>query len=61
MRVIPAGGGWAIWIHALAQLVAYVVYIAGVGLGLYLVREVQIPGQGSLVCFPYLLILSNTV
>ena len=48
MRVIP--GRFAIWIHALAQLVAYVVYIAAVGLGLYLVREVQIPfGGGNLV------------
>lgn len=46
MRVIPG----PIWIHAMAQIIAYVVYIAGVGLGLYLVREVQIPGQGSLVC-----------
>lgn len=48
MRVIP--GRFAIWIHGLAQLVAYVVYIAAVGLGLYLVREVQIPGgNGNLV------------
>jgi len=48
MRVIP--GRFAIWIHGLAQLVAYVVYIAAVGLGLYLVREVQIPfGDGNLV------------
>ncbi|KAM7201541.1 hypothetical protein V8F20_004769, partial [Naviculisporaceae sp. PSN 640] len=50
MRVIP--GKYAIWIHAMAQLIAYVVYICAVGLGLYLIREVQIPGQGSLMDNP---------
>ena len=55
MRVIP--GRPALWVHALAQVIALIVYIAAVGLGIYLVREVQIPfGGGDLVriqsCFP---------
>jgi len=48
MRVIP--GRFAIWIHGLAQMVAYTVYIASVGMGIYLVKTVQIPfGGGNLV------------
>ncbi|KAK0616743.1 hypothetical protein B0T14DRAFT_538527 [Immersiella caudata] len=51
MRVIP--GRFAIWIHAAAQMIAYLVYIAAVGLGIYLVRMVQIPfGGGSLLTNP---------
>ncbi|KAK4449651.1 hypothetical protein QBC34DRAFT_87310 [Podospora aff. communis PSN243] len=51
MRVIP--GRFAIWIHAAAQMIAYLVYIAGVGLGIYLVRMVQIPfGGGTLLTNP---------
>ncbi|KAK4643232.1 hypothetical protein QC761_403460 [Podospora bellae-mahoneyi] len=38
MRVIP--GRFAIWAHGISQAVALVVYIAAVGLGLHLVREV---------------------
>ncbi|KAH8885440.1 hypothetical protein GQ53DRAFT_606058, partial [Thozetella sp. PMI_491] len=45
MRIIP--GRFAIWIHALAQLAAYAVYIAGAALGIILVREVNIPFQGG--------------
>ncbi|KAK0615629.1 hypothetical protein B0T17DRAFT_496840, partial [Bombardia bombarda] len=37
MRVIP--GRFALWIHALAQMIAYCVYIAAVGLGLYLMTN----------------------
>jgi len=47
MRIIP--GRFAIWIHALAQLVAYCVYVAAVGLGIHLVRMVQFPGGGNLL------------
>ncbi|KAK0702914.1 hypothetical protein B0T21DRAFT_387985 [Apiosordaria backusii] len=39
MRVIP--GRFAIWAHGIAQAVALVVYIAAVGLGIHLVREVS--------------------
>ena len=47
MRVIP--GRFAIWAHALAQLVSLIVYIGAVGMGIYLVQTVRIPGQGSMV------------
>ncbi len=49
MRVIP--GRLSIWVHGLMQLIAYTVYIAAVGLGIYLVKEVQLPfsGGGNLV------------
>ncbi|KAK3316539.1 hypothetical protein B0H66DRAFT_576380 [Apodospora peruviana] len=50
MRIVP--GRFAIWVHALTQLIAYVVYIAAVGMGLYLVREVRIPNGGSLMTNP---------
>ncbi|KAM7185243.1 hypothetical protein V8F33_012527 [Rhypophila sp. PSN 637] len=50
MRVIP--GRHAIHVHAIAQMIAYVVYICAVGLGLYLVREVQIPEVGNLMDNP---------
>ncbi|KAK4170910.1 hypothetical protein QBC36DRAFT_341007 [Triangularia setosa] len=39
MRIIP--GRFAIWAHGISQSVALVVYIAAVGLGLHLVREVS--------------------
>jgi len=49
MRVIP--GRFALWAHGLMQLIAYTVYIAAVGLGIYLVRTVRIPRGGDLVSF----------
>ncbi len=50
IRVIP--GRLSLWAHALAQIIAFTVYIAAVGLGIYLVREVRIPASagGDLVC-----------
>ncbi|KAK3991462.1 hypothetical protein QBC44DRAFT_323116 [Cladorrhinum sp. PSN332] len=42
MRIIP--GRFAIWAHGLAQIAALCVFIAGVAMGLQLVRMVQIPG-----------------
>ncbi|KAK0709341.1 hypothetical protein B0T26DRAFT_742828 [Lasiosphaeria miniovina] len=51
MRIIP--GRLSLWIHALAQTVAFGVYVAAVGLGIYLVRMVQIPfAGGSLLTNP---------
>ncbi|KAM7197224.1 hypothetical protein V8F33_005652, partial [Rhypophila sp. PSN 637] len=46
MRVLP--GKLALWVHAIFQMVSLVVYIAAVGLGIYLVRTVRIPfGNGG--------------
>lgn len=48
VRVLP--GRFALWGHALAQLVSTCVFIAAVGLGIHLVREVRIPvGNGDIV------------
>ncbi|KAK1752351.1 hypothetical protein QBC47DRAFT_363913 [Echria macrotheca] len=48
MRIIP--GRFAVWTHALFQMVALLVYIAGAGLGIYLVTYIAIPfGGGSLL------------
>jgi hypothetical protein len=44
MRVIP--GRLAVWVHAGFQALAWCVYVAAAGLGIYLVRMVQIPGGG---------------
>ena len=49
MRVVP--GRFAIWIHGLAQIVAYAVYIAAVAMGIYMVRQVRLPNGGDLVRF----------
>lgn len=45
MRVVP--GRLAIWVHAITQLVAYIVFIAAAGLGIWLVQEVRIPQAGG--------------
>ncbi|KAK3318162.1 hypothetical protein B0H66DRAFT_602762 [Apodospora peruviana] len=48
MRVLP--GRIALWVHAIFQVLSLCVYVAGAGLGIYLVRMVQIPlGGGSLL------------
>lgn len=48
MRIIP--GRFALWIHGLFQMLALCVYIAGVGVGIYLVTYVTIPfGGGNLL------------
>jgi hypothetical protein len=48
IRVLP--GRFALWAHALGQVVSLVVFIATVALGVRLVREVQIPfGDGTIV------------
>ena len=45
MRLVP--GRFAIWAHALLQLTAYALYIAGAALGIYLVKTVRIPFAGG--------------
>lgn len=48
MRLIP--GRSALWLHGITQVVAYISFIAAVGLGIWLVQEVRIPvAGGSLV------------
>lgn len=48
MRVVP--GRFAIWAHAITQIIAYSVFVAAAGLGFYLVHLVRIPfGNGNLV------------
>ncbi|KAH8195547.1 hypothetical protein TruAng_010284 [Truncatella angustata] len=51
MRVVP--GRFVYLVHGITQLVAYVVYICGAALGIYLVRMVRIPPNGrSLLSIP---------
>lgn len=58
MRILP--GRLALWVHGIFQVLTLMVYIAAVGLGIYLARMVQIPfGGGDLVSF--LLLLSMFV
>ncbi len=45
MRVVP--GRAAIWVHAIFQTLAFLLYIAGAALGLYLIKTVQIPFAGG--------------
>ena len=45
MRLVP--GRFAIWVHGITQVVAYIFFIASVGLGIWLVREVRIPAAGG--------------
>ncbi|KAK4133699.1 hypothetical protein BT67DRAFT_366696, partial [Trichocladium antarcticum] len=48
VRVLP--GPFALWCHAIAQLVAICVFIAAFALGVHLVREVRLPvGDGSIM------------
>lgn len=48
MRVIP--GRFAIWIHAVFQMMALAIYVAGAGLGIYLVTYVTLPfNMGTLL------------
>ncbi|KAM7182951.1 hypothetical protein V8F20_012787 [Naviculisporaceae sp. PSN 640] len=48
MRILP--GKLALWVHAIVQMISLAVYIAAVGLGIYLVRTVRIPfGSGNLL------------
>jgi hypothetical protein len=48
LRTIP--GRLSVWVHAAAQVIAYMVYIAGAGLGIWMVKEVKIPfSAGGLV------------
>ena len=41
MRIVP--GRFALWVHGIFQLLALCVYVAGAGLGIYLVTIVRIP------------------
>ncbi|KAB5566090.1 hypothetical protein GE09DRAFT_1218367 [Coniochaeta sp. 2T2.1] len=45
MRLVP--GRLAIWVHGITQVVAYILFIAAVGLGIWLVRDVRIPAAGG--------------
>ena len=47
MRIVP--GRLALWVHAVFQTLTLGVYIAAVGLGIYLAKMVRIPGGGDLV------------
>ncbi|KAK3390111.1 hypothetical protein B0H63DRAFT_464804 [Podospora didyma] len=48
MRLLP--GRLALWVHALFQMMTACIFIAGAGLGIYLVQMVQIPfSQGNLL------------
>ncbi|TPX10073.1 uncharacterized protein E0L32_001270 [Thyridium curvatum] len=48
MRIVP--GKFAIWAHAITQIVAYIVFAAAAALGFYLVHIVRIPfGNGNLL------------
>jgi hypothetical protein len=47
MRVVP--GRFTIWIHAVLQLLGYATFIAAAGLGIYMVKLVNIRGS-DLVC-----------
>lgn len=58
MRVIP--GRFAVWVHAVFQVLAWGVYVAAAALGIYLVRVVQIPG-GGLVSFGLLSMVEGGV
>jgi len=42
IRVVPSKA--AIWIHAGFQVLAYLIYTAAFGLGIWMVREIQFPG-----------------
>ncbi|KAK3061934.1 hypothetical protein LTS18_005150, partial [Coniosporium uncinatum] len=42
IRVVPSKA--AIWIHAGFQVLAYLIYTAAFGLGVWMVREIQFPG-----------------
>lgn len=56
MRILP--GRLALWVHGIFQTITLVVYIAAVGLGIYLARMVQIPfGGGDLVSLFFFLFL----
>jgi hypothetical protein len=59
MRVVP--GKWAVWVHAGFQMLAWAVYVAAVGVGIYLVNLVgdALPGGGfvSLILFPFFCLL----
>jgi hypothetical protein len=45
MRLVP--GRAALWLHAITQVVSYIIFIAAVGLGIWLVQEVRIPAAGG--------------
>jgi len=49
MRLVP--GRAAVWIHALTQMIGFVIFVAAAGIGIHLVRTVRLPfnNGGSLV------------
>ncbi|KAK4183142.1 hypothetical protein QBC35DRAFT_508604 [Podospora australis] len=50
LRVLP--GPLGVFLHGVFQVLALCVYISAVGLGIYLVKTVRIPGLGSLLTQP---------
>ena len=52
VRVVP--GRWAVWVHAGFQMLAWAVYVAAVGVGIYLVNLVgdALPGGGFVSFVP---------
>lgn len=59
LRVLPSvsssSSSWAgrlgFWAHVGAQMAGWVLYVVAAALGIVLVREVNVPGEGSLVGF----------
>ncbi|OIW24694.1 hypothetical protein CONLIGDRAFT_103042 [Coniochaeta ligniaria NRRL 30616] len=45
IRLVP--GRFALWLHGITQVAAYISFIAAVGLGIWLVQEVRIPVAGG--------------
>lgn len=43
LRILP--GRFAVWVHAVFQMLAWCVYVAAAALGVYLVQMVKIPGS----------------
>ena len=50
MRAVPGRFAWVI--HALAQVLGYLVFVAAAALGLLLVRMVRLPGSGQSLVRP---------
>lgn len=45
LRAVP--GRWSFHAHWVVQMLAWVLYVAAFGLGVYLVREVRFPGSNG--------------
>jgi hypothetical protein len=45
LRAIPGRLAWLV--HAVVQVLGYIIYVAGAALGIYLVRVIRIPPDGA--------------